>query len=173
MITMGLGSPNQMVIAGLQHTPLIRCYMGATEVEHPLPPLFKDAYRKVVGERQKSHHKPAWKACRFAGKGWLMDRWLQPSDVLIDQIEVEYRGTEWRYWRQYAMTAWCELLTQAFKAIQDGNPDLAKELERKLKTEQESLYNRYGLEGHLALFDLHIDVENWKYSCGVALIKLP
>ena len=173
MITMGLGSPNRMVMFGLVNSPLVRAYMGVTNVNQPLPELFKDAYKQVVGSRQKSHHKPAWKMSRFAVKGWLMDRWLGANDVLFDMIEKEYRGTEARYIRQFIMTVYAEKLTQAFYEIQNGNPNNAKQIERELKTWYEYLINRFDLDGKQALFDVYIDVENWWYSCGVAVIIPP
>ena len=61
MITLGFQSPNRMVVFGLNTPEVKRVYMGYSEVEKPLSGLFKEDYKKVVGEREKKYHKAGWK----------------------------------------------------------------------------------------------------------------
>jgi len=170
MITMGIGSPNRLLTFGLPNSKVIRVYMGYSDVQLPLPDMFKDAYKEVVGETQKSHHKAAFKACRFITDGETMIRWINPdTDIALGEMRFELKGEDWRYVRQYIMTAFAELLTNAYYKLQEGDINGCKELERELKTTQEKLLNNEFNDKLYCAIDLYINVETKRYNCGVCV----
>ena len=160
-----------MVVFGLNTPEVKRVYMGYSEVEKPLSGLFKEDYKKVVGEREKKYHKAGWKMARFASFAWLMDRWLSADDLLIGEVTVEDRRDILHFAFTYLATAIAELLTNAFYAIQEGNYSKAERLLNEIKTIQEDLFNRMGLDDQMVQIDLYVDMSNWWYSCGVCVYK--
>ena len=128
LVTLGFGVINNMLVMGLTNVNVKTHYEGEKTVTLPLPEEFGEAYKQVVGERQLSHHYPAWRVCDLIGHRTETVRWKTPQEYIYytptKYIYIPFNN----YVRQMLYEITANYLTKAFYKLQEGNETEAYQL---------------------------------------------
>jgi len=173
ILTMGLNTPQRLICMGLDNPHTYSSYMGEHIVEQTLPQQFKDAYKLVVGTRQKSHHYPAWKTADVVAKKPHIERWMGNTEVLLDDIVSVFPKQHTPYMRQYLYTAFAEKLTQAYYALDEGDTDKAQQLINELISITEEATKLMKKPYIDALYEIKLYPDTRKYTASCVTYTTP
>lgn len=125
LVTLGFGVINNMLVMGLTNVNVKVHYEGEKTVPLPLPEEFGEAYKQVVGERQLSHHYPAWRSCDLIGHESDTLRWITPQEYVYAEQEYFIHPSYNNYVRQMLYEITATYITEAFKHLENNEVDKA------------------------------------------------
>jgi len=163
MITLGLGYVNKLIVNGLNTPKILTIYSGYHRVEETLPPLFKDAYKLVVGRRPTDTHKPSWKSADVVTGKTAIEKYIGVNEIFYGIVNDYFYKKHENYMRQIVQTTFCELLTNVFYCMDKGENETARNLFYEcMDTVNEQLKQLHKPDRE-AYMEGYIDVDNRKY----------
>jgi len=164
LVTWGFGVINNMLVMGLTNVNVKIHYEGEKTVELPLPGEIGEAYKKIVGERQLSHHYPAWRACDLIGHKFDTIRWITTEEVIYVTLEQFIPIPLNDYVRQMLYEITATYLTEAFYHLQDGEIEEAKQNVTRCMEVMSMVIDYFKKPQYTVTNDIRLYPDQTKYS---------
>jgi len=139
-------------------------YYNRRSVPVPLPDLFGEAFKLVVGGRQLSHQYALWRALST----YLGDRrilaWRQPDEVVEGEVRCLTDVRIRRGLKFFLFNLSSEYMTNAFYMLQEGRVDEARQLVSGLESMLNTYLNMFKTVDYDVRLTIGLDVETYSYD---------
>jgi len=174
LITFGFGTPNRMLVNGLQNNEVLLYYNSEEVVDLPVSDDYKTAREQIFGKGGfLKDHIPV-KSSELVTKKKRIKHYIKPEEVLIDAIDTVFPEKGKSYMRGVLKDASLCLITNAIQALSRDNE---KECKEKIEDLNQTIYGyiqrtrKKDMNSYIEFNVEKINENQAKYSNSTSLLK--